>query len=66
MFKGVVEFEEYVPGLERMCVAICSAYPKSPDGCAAICMDRLGSIPSTGCRYAVTVHGENARKILLK
>jgi hypothetical protein len=28
--------------LERMAKAICSAWPKTPDGCAAICM-RIGN-----------------------
>jgi hypothetical protein len=54
----------YVPNLEAMAKAICSAWPKVPDGCAAICMQRLGDIPPEGCRYAVEVHGERARKVL--
>lgn len=56
--------DDYIPNLERMAKAICSAWPKVPDGCAAICMDRLGNIPPDGCRHAITVHGERARKVL--
>lgn len=52
--------------VERLAKAICSGFPKVPDGCAAICMDRLGEIPKEGCRHAVDVHGEWARKILGK
>ena len=62
--KGRKKMDDYVPNLERMAKAICSAWPKIPDGCAAICMQRLGSIPADGCRYAVQVHGERARKAL--
>ncbi len=55
--------DNHIPNLERMAKAICSVWPKTPDGCAVICMDRLGSLPD-GCRYAKDVHGERARKIL--
>jgi hypothetical protein len=50
--------------LERMAKAICLAWPKVPDGCAARCMDRLGEIPKEGCKYALAVHGERARRVL--
>lgn len=50
--------------LVRMASAICSAFPKVPDGCALICMDRLGEIPREGCRYAIMVHGKAAQRIL--
>lgn len=56
--------DSYLPNLEKMAIAICSTWPKVPDGCAAICMDRLGSIPKEGCRYALEVHGQRARKVL--
>lgn len=55
---------ERTQNIERMAKAICSAWPKTPDGCAVICMDRLGSIPPEGCRYAKEVHGKRARKAL--
>ena len=61
---GSDPMKNYTPNLEKMAKAICSAWPKIPDGCAAICMDRLGSIPKEGCRYAVIVHGEKAKMIL--
>ena len=51
----------HVPNLEAMARAIRSAWPKTPDGCAAICMDRLGEIPKDGCRHAIRVHGKRAR-----
>jgi hypothetical protein len=61
------DMESAIPNLEPMAKAICSAWPKVPDGCAAIfCMQRLGSIPPDGCRYAIEVHGERARKALAK
>jgi hypothetical protein len=50
--------------VERMAKAICSAWPKVPDGCAALCMDRLGDFPPEGCRHAVVVHGFRARMVL--
>jgi hypothetical protein len=56
--------DDYVPNLERMAKAICSAWPRTPDGCAAICMDRLGAIPPEGCRHAVAVHGKRAKLVL--
>jgi hypothetical protein len=55
---------EKVHNLELMAKAICSAWSKIPDGCAAICMQRLGNISPDGCHYAVAVHGERARKVL--
>ncbi len=62
--KTAPPIDDYVPNLELMAKAICSAWPKTPDGCAAICMDRLGSIPPEGCRHAKDVHGERARNAL--
>lgn len=59
------KIDDYVPNLEQMAKAICLAWPKDPDGCAAICMDRLGSIPPDGCRHAMTVHGKRAKKCLI-
>lgn len=56
--------DDCVPNLERMAKAICSAWPRTPDGCAAICMDRLGGIPPEGCRHAVDVHGKRAKLVL--
>lgn len=56
--------DDHVPNLDRMAKAICSAWPKDPDGCAAICMDRLGEFPPDGCRHAIAVHGDKAKKVL--
>ena len=65
-FDDSTMLDNYMPNLERMTRAICAAWPKSPDGCAAICMDRMGSIPPEGCRHASTVHGNRARRVLLE
>ncbi len=43
---------------------ICEHFPKVPDGCAPICMDRLGSIPKEGCIHRLKVHGKCAKAIL--
>lgn len=43
---------------------ICEHFPKVPDGCAPICMDRLGSIPKEGCTHRLKVHGKCAQAIL--
>jgi hypothetical protein len=51
------------PFLARMAQAICSAWPKTRDGCAPVCADRLDPLP-TGCRHAMTVHGARARLVL--
>lgn len=45
-------------------VVICRNFPKVPDGCAALCMDRLGCIPEEGCRHAEVVHRKTAKAIL--
>lgn len=52
------------PAVEAACKVECANWPKPPDGCAAICMSRLGSIPKTGCVYAVDVHGKRVRAAL--
>lgn len=51
--------------LEKViCRAICRKWPRDPDGCAALCMSRLGEIPKEGCNYAIEVHGKMAREIM--
>jgi hypothetical protein len=62
--KTVMSIDYESDDVTRMAKAICSAFPKVPDGCAALCMDRLGEIPHNGCRHAVAVHGKSARRIL--
>lgn len=52
--------------LAAVCKTLCDNWPKVPDGCAALCMQRLGGIPETGCAYRVDVHGKMARAILKK
>lgn len=49
----------------KMAKAICSAWPKPPDGCAALCMQRLGGIPPDGCPWAAEVHGKHALVIMM-
>ena len=50
--------------LAARCKASCDTWPKVPDGCAALCMGRLGGIPREGCAYRVAVHGKRVRAIL--
>lgn len=50
--------------VKAISVAICQNWSKVPDGCAALCMDRLGSLPKDGCRYAEDIHGKMAKAIL--
>lgn len=50
--------------VKRAAVALCRSWPKDPNGCAALCLDRLGSIPKDGCRHAISVHGARARAAL--
>lgn len=52
------------PTAKELAVILCRAYPKAPDGCAALCMDRLGCIPAQGCAYALQVWGDMAERIL--
>lgn len=47
--------------VERVAKSLCKTWPKTPNGCAMLCMDRLGSIPASGCHHAKHVHGERAR-----
>lgn len=50
--------------LSDVCKALCDNWPKIPDGCAALCMQRLGGLPETGCAYRVQVHGKMARAVI--
>jgi nitrogen fixation protein len=50
--------------VEEAAKELCRQWPKDPDGCAAICMDRLGDIPRDGCRHAFAVHGTRVRCVL--
>ena len=50
--------------LDGACKALCRTWSKPPDGCAARCLDRLGSPFATGCKYATEVHGQAARAVL--
>ena len=56
--------EKRVLMLDGACKALCRTWSKAPDGCAARCLDRLGSPPATGCKYATEVHGLMARAVL--
>lgn len=52
--------EERQTDIEKV---ICDHWPRDPNGCAALCMDRLGSIPKTGCAHRRNVHGKMADAI---
>lgn len=50
--------------VEAMTKRECELWPKTPNGCAALCMSRLGSIPKEGCAYRLTVHGNRCRAVI--
>jgi len=51
--------------IEAGAKAICKSWPRDPNGCAVVCLDRLGSISKAGCAHAVFVHGPRARACLI-
>lgn len=62
--RKVPETAEHTPAIEAAAKALCRTWPKDPNGCAALCLDRLGSIPKEGCRHAAAVHGARATAVL--